>query len=108
MIAFILASAIPIFNFLLALTGSICFAPLAIILPSSFWLYDYRSTRFGTVKQKAFYAFHWLLILIGSFLSVGGTYSTVQLIIDAYASGSIGKSQLRAKIRQNTMLMIAS
>lgn len=38
-----------------------------------------------------FYAFHCLLVLIGSFLSVGGTYSTVQLIIDAYRIGAIGE-----------------
>lgn len=33
-LAFILAEAIPIFNFLIALVGSLCFAPLAIVRPS--------------------------------------------------------------------------
>jgi hypothetical protein len=34
---------------------------------------------------------HILIIMVGAFLTVGGTYSTVQLIIDAYADGSIGE-----------------
>jgi hypothetical protein len=91
LLAFILVEAIPIFNYLLALSGSVCFAPLALILPMVLWLYDYSSWYNGSVKQKLIFAFHVLIILIGAFLSVGGTYATVQSIIDAYANNTIGK-----------------
>lgn len=35
-IAFVLAEAIPIFNYLVGLTGALCFGPLAIIMPGEF------------------------------------------------------------------------
>ncbi|KIX05270.1 uncharacterized protein Z518_06142 [Rhinocladiella mackenziei CBS 650.93] len=89
-VAFILASAIPIFNFLLALTGSICFSPLAVILPNIFWIYDHADYLRRSIGRKAVFVFHVLLILIGRTLSVGGTYSTVKLIIGAYKVGNIG------------------
>ena len=34
-LAFVLAQAIPVFNYLVAITGSFCFAPLALMLPVS-------------------------------------------------------------------------
>jgi len=89
-ISFVLAEAIPIFNYLLALTGSICFAPLALMLPGWLWLHDHWEwRRAGLAKMGAYWA-HWGLILLGAFLCVGGTYGVVQEIIDAYAEGTIG------------------
>lgn len=90
-IAFVLSEAIPIFNYILALTGSICFAPLAIALPGFLWLHDHGSYRTGTPVQKLLYYGHCFLPLLGAFLCVGGTYGTVQLIIDSYASGQVGE-----------------
>lgn len=89
-ISFILAEAIPIFNFLLALTGSICFAPLAITLPAWLWLYDHGDYRKGSVIQRLFYWFHVFLIPLGLFFLVAGTYGVVLEIKDAYANGTIG------------------
>lgn len=40
-------------------------------------------------EQVAYWA-HWLLVFLGAFLCVGGTYGVVQEIIDAYALGIIG------------------
>lgn len=90
-ISFILAEAIPIFSYLLALTGSICFAPLTLMIPGCLWLYDHGEWRKGTFAKQIGYWLHWGMILLGAFLLVGGTYATVQEIIDAYASGEIGK-----------------
>lgn len=89
-LSFILAEAIPIFNYLLSLTGSICFAPLALILPGLFWLHDYSDWRRGSAGKKIAYWLHWVLVALGVFMMVAGTYATVQLIIDAYAEGTIG------------------
>ncbi|RDW63845.1 hypothetical protein BP5796_10347 [Coleophoma crateriformis] len=91
-LSFILAEAIPIFNYLLSLTGSICFAPLAIILPGLFWLHDYSDWRRGSAGKKIAYWLHWLLVALGVFIMIAGTYATVQLIIDAYAAGTIGSA----------------
>lgn len=91
-IAFILSEAIPIFNYLIALTGSICFAPLAITLPGWLWLHDYNHYVKGNLWQKTQWMFHWFLILLGAFMCVGGTYGTVKQIVEAYASGIIGSA----------------
>ena len=90
-ISFILAEAIPIFNYLLALTGSVCFAPLAIILPGWFWLYDHWFWYRGNLWNKLFWGFHWFLVFLGFFFLGGGTYGTVQQIIEAYETGAVGK-----------------
>ncbi|PSS22273.1 hypothetical protein M430DRAFT_49421 [Amorphotheca resinae ATCC 22711] len=91
-ISFILAEAIPIFNYLLALTGSICFAPIGIALPGFLWLSDFKHYRKGSVRQRVEFWSHWFLPLLGAFLCVGGTYGVVQLIIDAYADNQIGSA----------------
>lgn len=89
-LAFILAEAIPIFNYLIALTGSVCFAPLAIIMPAWFWLYDHGEWKRGGMGRKLAWVAHWLLIGVGMLLFVGATYATIQQIIQAYADGEIG------------------
>ncbi|KAH9892252.1 amino acid transporter [Xylariomycetidae sp. FL2044] len=91
-VAFILAEAIAIFNYLIALTGSICFAPMAISIPGVLWLYDFRHYYRGSLRQKLQYSFHCFLIVLGLFICIGGTYSTVLSIKEAYASGVIGSA----------------
>ncbi|ORY13895.1 transmembrane amino acid transporter protein-domain-containing protein [Clohesyomyces aquaticus] len=89
-LAFILAEAIPIFSYLIALTGSICFAPLAICLPGWLWLHDHWAYRKRNAWQMFQWYGHWLLIAIGMFTCVGGTYGVVMAIKTAYANGMIG------------------
>ncbi|KXS96035.1 hypothetical protein AC578_2276 [Pseudocercospora eumusae] len=91
-LAFILAEAIPIFNYLIALTGSLCFAPLAISLPGWLWLYDHRDWMKGSLLQQATFWFHALLIPLGLFFLVGGTYGVIKEIVAAYADGLIGSA----------------
>lgn len=90
-ISFLLAEGIPVFNYLIALTGSVCFAPLAIALPGFLWLNDFGHFRKGSFGQKVAYYSHCFLPLLGLFICVGGTYGVVQEIINAYAAGTIGK-----------------
>jgi hypothetical protein len=75
---------------LIALTGSICFAPLAIMLPGYLWLHDHPDWKRGGIVKQAVWAGHWLLIAVGAFTCVGGTYGVVKSIIEAYANGMIG------------------
>jgi hypothetical protein len=91
-LAFVLAEAIPIFSFLIALTGSVCFAPIAIMLPGWLWLHDHAEYKRGGIGKKAVYAAHCILILVGAFVCVGGTYAVIKSIIAAYASGLIGSA----------------
>ena len=95
-IAFLLAEAIPVFNYLVAFTGSLCFAPLALCLPACLWMHDHATWRSGQgVARMTAYWLHVGLILLGIFICVGGTYSVVKQIIAAYADGTIGEHPLR-------------
>ncbi|KAI3543600.1 transmembrane amino acid transporter [Colletotrichum abscissum] len=89
-VSFLLASGIPIFNYLLALAGSLTFAPLALGLPGYLWIFDHPHYRQGNWWQAMVYWLNWLMILLAVFLTIGGTYGVVQNIIDAYADGLIG------------------
>lgn len=89
---FLLGSGVPIFGYLLAMTGSLCFAPLSLMLPGYLWVYDHQQYRTGRVLNRVVYWLHWLLILLGLFLTVGGTYGVIREIIAAYASGQIDKA----------------
>ncbi|KAJ5241275.1 uncharacterized protein N7469_002866 [Penicillium citrinum] len=91
-ISFILACAIPIFNYVLALVGSLCFAPLAISLPGWLWVYSHGEYLKGTLWRQTIYGLHILLILLGLFMTVGGTYGVIVQINNAYADGSISSA----------------
>lgn len=90
--SFLIASGIPIFNYILALAGSFCFSPVAICLPGWLWCHDHGHFRKGNVWQITAYYLHVLMIAFGAFMTIGGTYSVIQEIIDAYASGTIGSA----------------
>ncbi|RFU24876.1 hypothetical protein B7463_g11458, partial [Scytalidium lignicola] len=89
-IGFILCEAIPIFSFIIAMIGSFCFAPLTIMLPALFWLYDFGHYRKEGLLRKLQWLFHISLILLGAFMCVAGNYSVIKQIIAAYADGTIG------------------
>ncbi|CAG8887271.1 unnamed protein product [Penicillium egyptiacum] len=91
-ISFILAETIPIFNYLVALIGSVCFAPLAMCLPGFLWLHSNGHYRKGTLMQKVIYLLHWGMVVLGIFFLVGATYGVIVQIIDAYATGMIGST----------------
>lgn len=88
-IAFVLASAIPVFTYILALVGALCFSPLAISLPGWLWLYCHDHYRKGNAACKIIYGLHVLLVALGCFLAVGGTYGVIVQIIGAYHDGRI-------------------
>lgn len=90
-IAFVLAEAIPIFTYIIALVGSVCFSPLAMSLPGWLWLYDHGHYRKGSLLQKVVYLLHWGMVLLGIFFLVGATYGVAEQIKAAYDSGAIGK-----------------
>lgn len=72
-LSYIVAEAVPILNYLLALAGSLCFAPFSLIFPAILWMYDFGYMRTGTIKDKLIYGAHVLIVLIGAFMVVGGT-----------------------------------
>lgn len=72
-VAFLLAESIAIFNYILALAGSVCFAPMALVLPGFLYLHDFAAYRRGTWGQRTKWGLHIGLILLGVFVTVCGT-----------------------------------
>ncbi|GAA5885816.1 hypothetical protein JCM6882_007571 [Rhodosporidiobolus microsporus] len=91
-VGYILASAIPVFGGLLGLIGA-CFGTAMSLHAESFmWLYDTRkafkerSTR--TTRLWIGWIVNIILILVGSFILVGGTYGAAIAIRDAYRTSA--------------------
>ncbi|KFA54990.1 hypothetical protein S40293_02303 [Stachybotrys chartarum IBT 40293] len=88
-LAFVFASAIPVFNYILALAGSVCFAPMSLIFPALMWMYDIGPKyKNGGLAGKAFYGFHVLILAVGVFMTVGGIYGTAESIRQTYDSST--------------------
>jgi amino acid transporter len=85
-IAYIIASAIPVFDSLVSLVGALFGAFLSFQPMGCMWLYDNWSS--GKVDKS----WRWMLmvcwsvfmVLAGSFLMVGGTYGSVVAIMSSY------------------------
>ncbi|KAF2798708.1 hypothetical protein K505DRAFT_333221 [Melanomma pulvis-pyrius CBS 109.77] len=91
-LSFIIAEAIPFFSYLIGLIGSLCCAPTCLVIPALMGLYMDRS-RPKTKKVIAITALHIFTVVLGSFMTVAGTYTTIQSIIDAYRSGTKGSTK---------------
>lgn len=89
-ISFIFAEAVPIFSYLIALMGALCFAPIAIVLPAWLWLYDHSGWSKGGIGRKIVYFAHVLMAGIGVFMCLGGMYGIIMQIKMAYVDGTIG------------------
>jgi hypothetical protein len=89
-IAYIIASAIPVFGGLVSLIGALlgtfmCFQPYGCM-----WLYDNWDAGKKAKSAKWCFMVGWsvFVIVIGTFVMVAGTYGSVVGIIDSYnASG---------------------
>jgi hypothetical protein len=91
-IAYIIASAVPIFGSLIALVGAL-FATLQCFIPTGcMWLYDNWGKRHNPSQRTTSWAVQvgWAVFILvsGSFLMVAGTYGAVDGIIQAYKASA--------------------
>ena len=83
LIAYVVASAIPVFGGLVSLVGALfgsllCFQPMGCM-----WLYDnWHNPR--TTRWYLMVAWSAFVIISGTFLMIAGTYGSVVDIIDSY------------------------
>lgn len=86
-IAWIIASTIPVFNSLVSLIGSLL-GPVMCLQPmGAMWLYDNWANGRGRPKTAGWIlgsVWSVTLIVLGMFLMVAGTYGSVVSIMDAY------------------------
>lgn len=82
-IAYIIASAIPVFSDLVSLVGALLGTPMCFQPMAGMWLYDNwhkrESKRWGLMVAWCVF-----VIVSGTFLMVAGTYGSVVSIIDSY------------------------
>ncbi|OCF40039.1 hypothetical protein I317_06177 [Kwoniella heveanensis CBS 569] len=88
-ISFVIAESIPFFSYLIGLIGSLCCAPTCLVIPAFMGLYIQKGEP-ASFRKIALTILHWVVIIVGTFFTVAGTYTTVQSIIDAYALGTVG------------------
>lgn len=90
LVAYIIASAIPVFNDLVSLVGALMGTPMAFQPMGCMWLYDnwWDGKIDKTLKWKLMVAWCILVILAGTFIMIGGTYGSVVSIITSYSGGS--------------------
>ncbi|KAL4757015.1 transmembrane amino acid transporter protein-domain-containing protein [Aspergillus foveolatus] len=88
LVAWIIASTIPVFDALVSLIGALL-GPLMCIQPmAAMWLYDNWGQRKEgkSVRWMAMVLWSLLLIVLGTFMMVAGTYGSVDAIMDSYAA----------------------
>lgn len=90
LIAYIIASAIPVFNDLVSLIGALLGTVMSFQPMGCMWLYDNWSV--GKTDRSARWTlmvlFSVFVVVAGTFLMVAGTYGSVVSIIESYkASG---------------------
>ncbi|KAJ0421737.1 transmembrane amino acid transporter protein-domain-containing protein [Aspergillus carlsbadensis] len=92
-IAYIIASAIPVFNGLVSLVGALLGTLMSFQPMACMWLYDNWSTGKVDKRPRWMLMVSWctFVIVIGTFCMVAGTYGSVVGIVDSYrAEGGSG------------------
>jgi hypothetical protein len=87
-IAYIIASTIPVFDALVSLIGALLGPAMCIQPMGAMWLYDNwaRGREGGRSKRwVAMVVWSVFVIVIGTFMMVAGTYGSVVGIIDSYS-----------------------
>ncbi|KAM0790373.1 hypothetical protein ACM66B_003255 [Microbotryomycetes sp. NB124-2] len=86
LVAFIIAEAIPSFNGLLGLIGSLLGGIMSLTVMGMMWFYDNWSRRHvrNNLSFKLMVLFNVCVIVVGLFITVAGSYGSVVSIIDLY------------------------
>ena len=86
LVAYLVASGIPIFAGLVSLIGSLLATFLTFQPYGGMWLYDNWkvSKEKQTIRWKLMVAWSLFVILFGTFLMAGGTYGAVMGIIKSF------------------------
>lgn len=87
LIAYIVASAIPIFGNLVSLIGALLITGLAFQAMACMWLYDnWRAEHRGSAGWKLMVGWCSFVIVLGTFMTISGTYGSIAEIVSSYTS----------------------
>lgn len=85
-VAYVIASAIPVFSDLVSLVGALLGTPMCFQPMAGMWLYDNwsKGRDYRTTKWMLMVGWCAFIIVAGTFLMIGGTYGSIVTIIDSY------------------------
>ncbi|KAF4920459.1 N amino acid transport system protein [Colletotrichum viniferum] len=85
LLAYILASAIPVFNGIVSLSGALFGTLLSFQPMGCMWLYDNWARKENpTIRWRLMVAWSVFAIVAGTFMMIAGTYGVVVGIVDSY------------------------
>ncbi|KAF8964666.1 transmembrane amino acid transporter [Flammula alnicola] len=93
-LAFLFVVAIPIFAYLIGISAALFASWYTYGIAGFFWLHDASTLgggMRGMLRHPVMLVLSVLTVLAGAFMCVAGTYVSIKLIINAYASGIVGK-----------------
>jgi hypothetical protein len=82
--SYVIASAIPVFGGLVSLFGALLETLMSFQPMGFMWLYDNWSRPEKGTKWQLMVAWSVFVIVVGTFLMIGGTYGSVVEIMSAY------------------------
>ncbi|KAM0716181.1 hypothetical protein Q7P37_008695 [Cladosporium fusiforme] len=87
LIAYIVASAIPVFDSLVSLIGALLVTLLAVPTTGCMWFYDHwvEGKKSPTSKWYMLVAWNGFVVVIGVYLVISGTYGSIENIIASYS-----------------------
>ncbi|KAK5111236.1 hypothetical protein LTR62_005264 [Meristemomyces frigidus] len=91
-LGWLLAVGIPFYTSLVSLIGSLGFGPLGVVVPPLLWFSLHIDYRKGSPREQALWWAHVGMLLMGLFLTIGGTYANISNIIDQFHEGKVGKA----------------
>ncbi|WVW84396.1 hypothetical protein I302_106430 [Kwoniella bestiolae CBS 10118] len=103
-IAYIIASAIPVFGSLVGLIGALFGTFFCIMLMGAMWLFDNKDRRHtdSSFGYRALFAMNVFLVVLAAYLMISGTWGAVQDIIDSYNADG-GQSVWSCKDNSNSV-----
>ncbi|OCF62257.1 hypothetical protein L486_01925 [Kwoniella mangroviensis CBS 10435] len=103
-IAYVIASAIPVFSSLVGLIGALFGTFFCIMLMGGMWLFDNKSRRHTDTSfgYRALFFMNVFLVVLAAYLMISGTWGAVQDIIDSYNADG-GQSAWSCKDNSNSV-----
>ncbi|ETS86274.1 hypothetical protein PFICI_00102 [Pestalotiopsis fici W106-1] len=89
LIGWLICEAIPFYGSLVSLIGSLGFGPLGICLPAIMWFCMHPQYRAGTLRMKVMWWLHVAIFVMGLFVTIGGTFANVVVIIEQFREGAV-------------------
>ncbi|KAK5742128.1 hypothetical protein LTS12_024372 [Elasticomyces elasticus] len=91
-LGWLLAVGIPFYTSLVSLIGSLGFGPLGVVVPPLLWFSLHVEYRKGSIREQGLWWAHVGMLVMGLFLTVGGTYANISNIIDQFHEGKVGRA----------------